>query len=65
MRRTVLWVIFSAGLWAVGWAGSAAPGQNKKEKKPDSGDLPTAASSDVDLLKRTVAGRKEYEESLR
>lgn len=66
MRRTVLLLVFSAGVGAVGWAGSAAPGQTKKDKKPESGDLPpAAAASDIDLVKRTVAGRKEYEESLR
>jgi len=66
MRRAVLLIVFAVGVGAVGWAGSQAPGQTKKDKK-EGGELPpsTAPASDVDLVKRAVAARKEYEESLR
>lgn len=62
MNRTFVIAVFAAGLALVGWAPGADP------VKPDDkkGDLPPAAStSDVELVERNLAARKEYENSLK
>ncbi|HJZ54981.1 MAG TPA: tetratricopeptide repeat protein [Gemmataceae bacterium] len=68
MRWAVLLVVFGAGVALVGWAGAQAPDKGKTEKdKKGSGELPPSAgaTSDLDVVKRTNAARREYEESLR
>jgi tetratricopeptide (TPR) repeat protein len=61
MRRFVLPGLFWLGVVFVGWAGAESPG--KPDNKGDS--LPPAAATDVELVERTNAARKEYELSLR
>jgi hypothetical protein len=69
MRRVLLMLVTAAGVGLVGWAWAEprVPGQTKKDKKEGGGELPPPAgtASDVEVVKRTVAARKEYEESLR
>ena len=61
MRRYCLMGIFWLGVGVVGWAAGESPG--KADKKGD--NLPPPASSDVELVERANAARKEYELSLR
>jgi hypothetical protein len=62
MSRYTLLGLFCLGVGFVGWAGAESPG-GKSDKKSDS--LPPAAATDVELVERAIAARKEYELSLR
>jgi len=66
MRRAVLMVVLGVGSALLVWTTAQAPGQGKGDKK-GGGELPpsTGTASDIDLVKRTNAARREYEESLR
>src|SRR5215213_6457135 len=57
MRRYVIAGLFGAGLLCAGSAAADAP---EKKAKPAGG-----AGSDVELVERAIAARKEYELSLR
>jgi len=62
MYRTCVVALFAAVLALVGWAPGADP------VKPDDkkGDLPPGATtSDVEIVERNIAARKEYENSLK
>lgn len=63
MRTCFTIFVFVAGVALVGFVHARTPGQDKKK----GGELPpsTGAGSDVDLVKRAIAARKEYEESLK
>src|SRR5262249_52894220 len=60
MRRILALSFFALGVGLVGWTSAADP--IKEDKK---GDLPPAAQSDVELVERNIAARKEYEASLK
>ena len=62
MKRVFLLAAFSAGLLLVGWAAADSPGTAADKK---AGALPPAAASDIELVERVIAARKEYELSLR
>lgn len=61
-------LLVGASLVGVGWAVAQSPNKpladSKKNLPPESGSLPPAAS-DVELVERCIAARKEYENSLR
>lgn len=61
MTRTFVLALFAAGLALVGWSPGADP------VKPDDkkGELPPAAVSDVELVEKNLAARREYENSLK
>ena len=61
MKRVLTLVAFAAGLLLVGWAAAQSPGTADKK----GGSLPPAAASDVELVERVIAARKEYEASMR
>jgi hypothetical protein len=63
MKRFLLLCSFSAGFLLVGWAAADSPGA--ADKKAGGASLPPAAASDVELVERVIAARKEYEGSLR
>lgn len=71
MRRYILMGLFAFGIVFVGWADAqtSSKGDKDKEKEKDkkgsSGDLPPAVASDVDLVERLLAARKEYDASLK
>lgn len=62
MRRTVLMTLFAAGVVFVGWASADGPAKKDDTAK---GGLPPAAASDVELVERVQAARKEYDASLK
>ena len=62
MKRVFVLAAFSAGLLLVGWAAADSPGTAADKK---AGALPPAAASDIELVERVIAARKEYELSLR
>jgi tetratricopeptide (TPR) repeat protein len=62
MKYVFVLAAFSAGLLLVGWAAADSPGAADKK---GSSSLPPAAASDVELVERVIAARKEYEGSLR
>jgi TolA-binding protein len=62
MRRTFAISLLAIGLGLVGWAPGADPVKPDDKK---AGDLPPAATSDVELVERANSARKEYENSLK
>ncbi len=68
MVRIVLLISSLGGLGAVGWAVAQSPSKpitdTKKATSPDPAPPPPAAS-DIDLVERLLASRKEYENSLK
>jgi len=63
MKRVFVLAAFATGLLVVGWAAADSPGA--ADNKKGGGGLPPAAASDVELVERVIAARKEYETSLR
>jgi TolA-binding protein len=61
MLRTSIVVLLSAGLAAAGFSHGADPA--KPDEKPDL--PPAAATSDVELVEKNLAARKEYEATLK
>jgi hypothetical protein len=64
MRTCFTILVFAAGVALVGFVHARTPGQDKKK----AAELPpsaTGAGSDVEFVKRTIAARKEYEDSLK
>lgn len=66
MSRLIPLGVFALGVGLVGWTPGTAPvrAQDKADKKAGE-SLPPAATSDVELVERTNAARKEYEASLK
>lgn len=63
MNRTLVVTVFAAALALVGWAPGADPVKPDDKK---TGELPPAAStSDVELVEKNLAARREYENSLK
>lgn len=66
MSRLILLAAFALGVGLVGWTPGSAPGRPDDKADKKAGDsLPPAATSDVELVERTNAARKEYEASLK
>lgn len=68
MRLCVLVGLFATTAGLVGWVATPAPGKpaDKDEKKAgDSLPPAAAAASDVELVERAIAARREYEASLK
>ncbi len=65
MRPVLMSIAFMAGLAVLGTTAIPSAGQEKKDKKAASSELPPAPVSDVAVVKRNLAARQEYEESLK
>jgi len=65
MLRVLLLVTFLGGVgWAVAESSGKAPPEGKKNLPPEPADT-KPATSDVELVERALAARKEYESSLK
>ena len=67
--RVVLLGLVGCGAVAVGWAAAESPGkplsEPTKAAAPAADNLPPTAATDIALVERTLAARKEYENSLK
>lgn len=67
MLRFLILTSFLAASGVVGWAAAQSPNKplSDKDNKKSADPAPPAAASDVDLVERCLAARKEYEGSLK
>lgn len=62
MKRVLVPALYLSGVLLVGWGAAGSPGADDKKA---GGSLPPAATSDVELVERVIAARKEYEATMR
>jgi tetratricopeptide (TPR) repeat protein len=67
MLRVVFLAASFTGVGIIGWAVAQSPSKplSDPKKTPPAEGLPPAASTDVELVERVIAARKEYENSLK
>ena len=68
IRTTIVTGLFAAGAGLLGWASAQSPSKPLSDAKKTaavSTDASPASASDIDLVERTLAARKEYDASLR